>query len=104
MQDVFAAVLATTGRRTGREHRVMLRAVGYNGKIYLSRHRPDGDWFLNALANPEVRIQHGQQTFLGNARRVTDEELAKKISELKYHGEERAKEKRAVIEITLANN
>ncbi len=103
MQDVFTAVLVTTGRSTGREHQVMLRAVGYNGKIYLSRHKPDSDWFLNALANPEVRILYGQQVLLGNARRVADEELAKKISELKYHGEERAKEKRSVIEVTLAN-
>jgi len=32
---------------------------------------------------------------------ATDEELGKKISQLKYPGEERAKEKRVTIEVTL---
>ena len=79
----------------------MLRAVNYNGKIYFSRHRPDGDWFQNALANPQVKIQYKDNVFSGMAKVVTDEELNTKISELKYPGEERAKEKRVTIEVTL---
>lgn len=79
----------------------MLRAVNYNGKIYFSRHRPDGDWFQNALANPEVKIKYRDFVFSGKARQVTNEELNKKISELKYPGEQRAKEKRVTIEVTL---
>ena len=79
----------------------MLRAVNHNGKIYFSRHRPDGDWFQNALANPTVKIQYKDSVFVGQAKEVTDEELNKKISELKYPGEERAKEKRITIEVTL---
>ena len=39
--------------------------------------------------------------FTGNASIVTDEELNKKISQLKYPGEERANEKRVAIEVTL---
>ena len=39
--------------------------------------------------------------FLGKAKLVTDEELSKKISQLKYPGEEKAKEKRVTIEVTL---
>ncbi len=79
----------------------MLRAVNHNGKIYFSRHRPDGDWFQNALASPTVKIQYKDSVFVGQAKEVTDEELNKKISELKYPGEERAKEKRVTIEVTL---
>ena len=79
----------------------MLRAVNYKGKIYFSRHRPDGDWFKNALANPEVKIEYKNFVFSGKAKRVTDEKLGEKISELKYPGEERAKEKRVTIEVTL---
>ena len=79
----------------------MLRAVNHNGKIYFSRHRPDGDWFQNAIANPQVKIQHNDMVFTGQAKLVEDEELSKKISELKYPGEERAKEKRVTIEVTL---
>lgn len=100
-EDLFRPILITKGRKTGREHGVMLRAVNHNGKIYFSRHRPDGDWFQNALANPTVKIQYKDSVFVGQAKKVTDEELNKKISELKYPGEERAKEKRVTIEVTL---
>jgi hypothetical protein len=100
-EDLFRPVLITRGRKTGKEHAVMLRAVNYNGKIYFSRHRPDGDWFQNAVANPQVKIQHNDSVFLGQAKMVTDEGLGRKISELKYPGEERAKEKRVTIEVTL---
>ncbi len=79
----------------------MLRAVNHNGKIYFSRHRPDGDWFQNAIANPQVKILYNDTVFPGQAKLVKDEELGKKISELKYPGEERAKEKRVTIEVTL---
>lgn len=79
----------------------MLRAVNYNEKIYFSRHRPDGDWFQNAIVNPQVKIQYNDTVFTGQAKLVKDEELNRKISELKYPGEERAKEKRVTIEITL---
>ena len=79
----------------------MLRAVNHNGKIYFSRHKPDGDWFQNILVNPLVKIQYNDNVFIGNAKLVTDGPLNEKISFLKYPGEERSKEKRVAIEITL---
>lgn len=82
----------------------MLRAVNHNGKIYFSRHRPDGDWFKNAIVNSDVKIEYNNETFTGKAKLVQDEELDKKISTLKYPGEERAKEKRITIEVTLDSN
>jgi len=100
-EELFRPILVTKGRKTGKEHRVMLRAVNHNGKIYFSRHMPDGDWFQNALANPQVKILYNDKVFFGMAKVVTDEELNSKISKLKYPGEERAKEKRVAIEITL---
>jgi len=100
-EDLFRPILATKGRRTGKQHSVMLRAVNYEGKIYFSRHKPDGDWFKNALANPEVKIEYNNFIFSGKAKLVTDEELSKKISQLKYPGEEKAKEQRVTIEVTL---
>ncbi|KFM16865.1 pyridoxamine 5'-phosphate oxidase-like FMN-binding protein [Marine Group I thaumarchaeote SCGC AAA799-B03] len=100
-EDLFRPILITKGRKTGKEHGVMLRAVNHNGKIYFSRHRPDGDWFQNAIANPQVKIQYNGSVFTGQAKLVKDEELSKKISELKYPGEERAKKKRVTIEVTL---
>jgi len=92
--------LITKGRKTGIAHSVMLRMVMYNGKMYFSRHKPDSDWFKNAMRNPEVEIRYDDTVKAGNAKQVKDEALCKKISQLKYSGEERANEKRVVIEIT----
>ena len=100
----FRPILVTKGRKTGKSHSVWLRAVNYNEKIYFSRHRPDGDWFQNAIANPEVKIQYKDMEFTGNASLVTDEKLNQKISQLKYPGEQRANEKRVAIEVTLDSN
>jgi hypothetical protein len=97
----FRAQLTTKGRKTGKEHTVWLLAVMYDDKIYFSRHRPDGDWFKNALQNPDVKVRFDESSYSGKAILVTDEGLSKKISELKYPGEKRAKDKRVVLEITL---
>ena len=79
----------------------MLRGVKHNEKIYFSRHRPDSDWFKNAISNSEVEVRIDNEKYFGLAKMVEDEGLNQKISELKYPGEERAKEKRVTIEITL---
>ena len=99
--NLFHAILSTKGRKTGKRHSVTLRAVKYNEKIYFSRHRPDGDWFKNAMVNPEVIIEYNNSTYTGKANLVKDEKLERKISQLKYPGEKRADEKRVAIEITL---
>lgn len=102
VNQVVKAVLTTKGRKTGKEHSVWLRAVLYNDKVYFSRHMPDGDWFQNALKNPDVKISLEDKQCVGKASVVIDKELTKKISELKYPGEERAKENRVVLEVTLS--
>ena len=79
-EERFRPILVTKGRKTGKEHQVMLRAVNYNGKIYFSRHRPDGDWFKNAIANPQVHIIYNNNKFSGKAIKVTDDSLSTKIS------------------------
>jgi len=96
----FRASLATRGRTTGKSHTVTLRGVRYNDKIYFSRHRPDSDWFKNAILNPEVVIKYKDSLYSGTATMVTDEKLNQMISQLKYPGEKRAEEKRVALEIT----
>ena len=103
-EERFRPILITKGRITGNPHSVWLRAVKYNKKIYFSRHRPDGDWFQNAIANSEVKIQYNNMEFTGRASLVTDEKLNQKISQLKYPGEKRDDEKRVTIEVTLDSN
>jgi len=99
--QVFKAVLTTEGRKTGKEHSVWLRAVRYNDRIYFSRHKPDGDWFQNAIFNPDVKVKFSNTNYTGKAIYVIDEVLSEKISQLKYPGEQRANEKRVVLEVTL---
>ena len=98
---VFRIVLVTRGRRTGNEHAVPLRAVSHSGKLYFSRHLPDGDWYLNAAANPDVVVIRGKQSARGVAHIVSDEGLLRIISELKYPGQKRATERRVAIEVSL---
>ncbi|MDX1595554.1 MAG: nitroreductase/quinone reductase family protein [Nitrosopumilaceae archaeon] len=99
--EILRVALTTFGRKTGKEHIVWLRGVKYSGKYYFSRHKPDSDWFQNAVKNEDVVIDTGESKVRGKARQVLDEKLSQKISELKYPGEERAKEKRVTIEVTL---
>jgi hypothetical protein len=102
VQDiVFKAALITKGRRTGREHSVWLRAVSHNGMIYFSRRNQNSDWLKNAIANPTVKVVFDDKMYVGVASLVTDESLAKKISELKYPGEERAQDVRVVLQVEL---
>ncbi|HEX9846579.1 MAG TPA: nitroreductase/quinone reductase family protein [Candidatus Nitrosotenuis sp.] len=98
---VFKAALITKGRRTGREHSVWLRAVLYNGKVYFSRRNQNSDWLKNAIASPTVKVVFDDQTHVGVASLVTDESLAKKISELKYPSEARAQEARVALQVEL---
>jgi hypothetical protein len=97
----FKAALTTKGRKTGKEHTVWLRAVSYDDKIYFSRRNEDSDWLKNSVVNPQVKVQIDDKVFAGVASLVADGFLAKKISELKYPGEERAQEVRIVIQVEI---
>jgi deazaflavin-dependent oxidoreductase (nitroreductase family) len=99
IQGAFRATLTTQGRKTGKPHSVQLRAVGYNGMVYFSRRNENSDWLKNSLANNIVQIEFDGKTMRGTASLVTDKALAKKISELKYPGEERASEVRIVLQV-----
>lgn len=98
-ERTFKAVLVTTGRKTGKEHAVEIRAVFYQGKFYFSRRNPDSDWLKNALKNPSVKVQYQGETISGIASPVEDKELCKKISQMKY-SDKRSEEARIVLQVT----
>lgn len=102
--SAFKAVLITKGRKTGTEHAVWLRAVSHNGKVYFSRRNEDSDWLRNAVADPTVKVQVDDATYVGTASLVTDQELAKKVSELKYPGEKRSQEVRVVLQVEISQH
>ncbi|CUR51203.1 conserved protein of unknown function [Nitrosotalea devaniterrae] len=98
-EGTFKAVLITTGRKTGKEHAVEIRVVFYNGKFYFSRRNPDSDWLKNSLANKNVKIEHLGNIISGTASLVEDQELCKKISQMKY-SDKRSEESRVVLEVS----
>jgi len=99
-EGAFHAILVTTGRKSGKEHAVELKAVFYDGKFYFSRRTPNSDWLKNATMNPLVKVKFRNETLLGNALLVSDQKLARKISQMKY-ADKRAEESRVVLEVTL---
>ena len=101
MEDcALRARLTTTGRHSGRPHTVWLTAVVHAGDYYFSRHRPDSDWFLNALTNPDVVVDTGGHAVRGTAARVHDTALLQLISSIKYPDQARAAEKRVAIRVS----
>ena len=102
-QGAFRAILVTKGRKTGKIHSVHLRAVSYNEMVFFSRRNENSDWLKNSLANPTIQVEFDGKLHSGVASLVTDESLAKKISELKYPGEDRAQEVRIVLQVKLTN-
>ena len=100
----FKAILKTKGRKTGKEHIVWAKAVTYNNMIYFSRRNPNSDWLKNAIVHPQVKVKFDGKEFSGVARLVEEEELAQRISSLKYTEENRQNEARIVLEIKLLEN
>lgn len=98
--QVFKATLTTKGRKTGNLHAVELRAVHYNKKVYFSRRNSNSDWLRNAIANPDVTVEYNNESHVGKALIITDEDLTKKISQLKY-SDKRSEEARIVLEVRL---
>ncbi|NDB46953.1 MAG: DUF385 domain-containing protein [Nitrososphaeria archaeon] len=71
--------------------------------MFFSRRNENSDWLKNSLANPNVQVEFDGKSHSGIASLVTDDILAKKISELKYPGEDRAQEVRTVLQVKLTN-
>jgi len=87
------AYLTTTGRRSGRPHRIEIWFALEGGTIYLLAGGRDGaDWVRNAIATPAVSIELGDEIRVGTARVLapaTDEDaLARRLLVEKYRSRE----------------
>jgi deazaflavin-dependent oxidoreductase (nitroreductase family) len=84
------AYLTTTGRRTGREHRIEIWFGLSGGVVYmLSGGGGRSDWVRNLRANPRVRIRIGGVELAARARVVEDpdeEVTARRLLAAKYQG------------------
>ena len=67
------AYLTTTGRRTGRPHRIEIWFAAENERLYLlSGGRDRSDWVRNLQANAQVTVELGLETRSGTARILED--------------------------------
>ncbi len=99
LQDTSAVgYLTTVGRVTGRPHRVPLRLVSHQGKLYASRRDTASDWCQNLMKNPRVTVELAGERIHGTARVPDDQGLAHKISSLKYP-DDRSQRVRVIVEI-----
>ena len=81
--------LTTTGRRTGRPHRIEIWFAAHEGRLYLlSGGRERADWVRNLQANPRVTVELGDETRVGGAHALEagapDDRLARELLVAKY--------------------
>ena len=87
--DLDFGYLTTTGRVSGRRHRIEIWFVLHHGSIYvLSGGRDRSDWVANLLADPRVTFELGDERRLVSARALepgTEEDaLARRLLVDKY--------------------
>jgi deazaflavin-dependent oxidoreductase (nitroreductase family) len=71
--DLDHCYLTTTGRRSGRSHRIEIWFAAADGVVYLlSGGRERADWVRNLQARPEVILRIGERERPTTARVVTD--------------------------------
>lgn len=82
--------LSTTGRRSGRPHRIEIWFATDGERLYLLSGGGDrSDWVRNLLADPSAAVRVGGDTWRCTGRVVTDpeEELAaRRLLAAKYQG------------------
>lgn len=68
--------LTTTGRKTGKPHRIEIWFAVDNGRLYLlSGGRDRSDWVKNLQANPNVTVELGTDTLAGVAEVIAPDTL-----------------------------
>jgi deazaflavin-dependent oxidoreductase (nitroreductase family) len=86
--DLDYCYLTTTGRHTGRPHRIEIWYAIADGVAYvLSGGGDRSDWVRNLMISPEVTMQIGERRKVSKARVVTDAEedaLARRLLVDKY--------------------
>jgi len=84
------AYLVTTGRKTGRPHRIEIWFAIENGVLYmLSGGGDSADWVRNIRKDREVRIQVGSRSTAAKARMVRatrEDQRARELLDEKYMG------------------
>ena len=77
------AIITTTGAKSGAKRENPLVRLDDGGKSYViaSKGGAPGhpDWYFNLLANPEVTVETGTETFQARAKTVEDESERRRL-------------------------
>lgn len=98
--------LSTSGWKTGKEHKIEIWFVEYDGRHYIiSERENNAHWVQNILYDPKVSFSINNALFEGTARIVNQEkesELADEVSKLmnKKYGWSKG----VIVELILLNH
>ena len=84
--------LTTTGRRTGRPHRIEIWFVRAEATAYILNDAGGSNWVKNVRVNPRATLEIGNTTFAAAARRPRDaaeDRLARRLLYEKYAATEK---------------
>ena len=75
--------LTTIGWKTGKQHRIEIWFVKYNGRYYLiSERQRHAHWVQNIVHNPKVSFTVGHEAFEGTARIVDPDKESNSAAEV----------------------
>jgi deazaflavin-dependent oxidoreductase (nitroreductase family) len=102
-------LLTTTGNKTGRQHVTPLVALREDDRLFVFASAggspEDPAWYRNLVANPEVTVEEGTETYSAKAIPVTgaerDEIYARQVQVMPQFGEYQAKVDRIIPIIEL---
>ena len=81
--DVECCDVTTTGRKSGRPHRIEIWfAVGGDAIYLISGNGESADWYRNLVADAAVTVDLGGETRSGLARVVTDADERRQMGEV----------------------
>lgn len=77
--------VTTTGRRTGRPHRIEIWYATNGTTLYLlAGGGRSSDWVQNTLADPKVQVEIGSESYAGRARAIDDTDEATRARTLVF--------------------
>lgn len=89
-EDSTLVLVTMRGARSGREITLPLEFMEWDGVLHLfatkSGAPTNPSWYYNLLANPDVTVEHGRETFRARARLLEDDErdrMWRRLVELK---------------------
>ncbi len=74
--------ITTTGRKTGKPHRIEIAFHNFDGVLYISGRPGPRDWYANLVANPRFTFHLKQSTHAdlpATAIPITDEAARRKV-------------------------